>query len=53
MNQRILLRNFSEISVREKGSIALIQNHLGYKAELVLDPTLLIIKNLLIYYQVY
>ena len=45
---KYLLKNFSEISVREKGSIELIQKHLGYKAEFVLDPTLLIIKNLLI-----
>jgi len=42
---KYLLKNFSEISVREKGSIELIQKHLGYKAEFVLDPTLLINKQ--------
>ena len=41
----ILLKNFSEISVREKGSIDLIQKNLGYKAKFVLDPTLLINKK--------
>ena len=40
-----LIRNFSEISVREKGSIELIQNHFGIKPKLVLDPTLIINKN--------
>jgi len=42
---KYLLKNFSEISTREKGSIKLIKNHLGYKAKFVLDPTLLINKN--------
>ena len=40
-----LLKKFTGISVREKNSIKLIKNHLGYKAELVLDPTLLINKK--------
>ena len=42
---KYLLKNFSGISVREKGSICLIKKHLGYKAEFVLDPTLLINKK--------
>ena len=42
---KYLLKNFSEISVREKGSIDLIQKNLGYKAKFVLDPTLLINKK--------
>jgi len=40
-----LLRNFSGISVREKGSINLIENHLGFRPIFVLDPTLLIDKK--------
>ena len=42
---RKLLKNFTGISVREKGSIKLIQEHLGITPELVLDPTLLIDKQ--------
>ena len=42
---RYLLQNFSGISVREKGSISLIKKHLGFKAQFVLDPTLLINKS--------
>ena len=42
---KYLLKNFTGISVREKGSIELIQKHLSYKAEFVLDPTLLINKK--------
>ena len=42
---KYLLQNFSGISVREKGSISLIEKHLGYKPEFVLDPTLLINKK--------
>ena len=42
---KYLLKNFTGISVREKGSIKLIENHLGVKSELVLDPTLLINKK--------
>jgi len=42
---KYLLKNFTGISVREKGSIDLIQKHLGYKVEFVLDPTLLINKK--------
>lgn len=40
-----LLKNFTGISVREKGSIELIQKHLGITPEFVLDPTLLIDKK--------
>ena len=40
-----LIKNFTGISVREKGSINLIQNHLGIKPIFVLDPTLLINKK--------
>ena len=39
------LKNFTGISVREKLSIKLIDNHLGIKPFLVLDPTLLIDKK--------
>ena len=39
------LRNFSDISVREEGSINIIKKHLGIKPKLVLDPTLLIDKK--------
>ena len=40
-----LLKNFSGISVREKGLSTLIKKHLGIKAYYVLDPTLLIDKK--------
>ena len=40
-----LLRNFTGISVREEGSIKLIEKHFGVKPELVLDPTILIDKK--------
>ena len=40
-----LLKDFSGISIREKGSIKLIKKHLGIKPLLVLDPTLLIDKE--------
>lgn len=42
---KYLLKNFTGISVREKGTIKYIENHLGLKAEFVLDPTLLINKD--------
>jgi len=42
---KYLIKNFTGISVREKGSIKLIENHLGIKPTLVLDPTLLIDKK--------
>ena len=40
-----LLKDFNGISVREEGSIKLIEQHFGVKPELVLDPTLLIDKK--------
>lgn len=42
---KYLLKNFTGISVREKGSIKLIEKYLGFKPLLVLDPTLLIEKK--------
>ena len=39
------LKSFTGISVREKSSIKLIENHLGIKSVFVLDPTLLINKK--------
>ena len=42
---KLLLNNFTGISVREKGSIKLIKEHLGYEPTFVLDPTLLIDKK--------
>ena len=35
-----MLKNFGGVSIREKTSIELIQNHLGIKPIFVLDPTL-------------
>ena len=40
-----LLKKFRAVSVREKGSIKLINKHLGINPVLVLDPTLLINKK--------
>lgn len=40
-----LLKNFTGISVREEGSIKLIEQHFGVSPQLVLDPTLLINKK--------
>ena len=42
---KYLLKNFTGISIREKGSIKYIESHLGFKAEFVLDPTFLINKR--------
>ena len=42
---RHLLKNFTGISVREKNSVKLVEMNLGYKAQFVLDPTLLIDKK--------
>ena len=42
---KLLLKKFTAVSVREKGSIQLIENHLGFKPDFVLDPTLLINKD--------
>lgn len=40
-----LIHNFTQISVREKGSIKLINDHFNVKPIFVLDPTLLIEKK--------
>ena len=40
-----LLKNFTGISLRERGSIKLVEEHLGIKSDFVLDPTFLINKN--------
>ena len=40
-----LLKNFTGISIREEGSVKLIQEHLNITPEVVLDPTLLIDKQ--------
>ena len=40
-----LIKTFNGISTREKGSIKLIEDHLGIKPILVLDPTLIINKK--------
>ena len=40
-----LLKNFTGISTREKGSINMIEKHLGIKSTFVLDPTFLIDKR--------
>ena len=40
-----LLKNFTGISVREIGSIKMVEKHLGIKPLFVLDPTLLIDKK--------
>ena len=42
---KYLLKNFTGISVREIGSIKMIERHLGIKPVFVLDPTLLIDKK--------
>ena len=42
---QLLLKDFSEISVREKNAVKLVQDHLGIKPQYVLDPTMLIDKN--------
>ena len=42
---KLLLKNFTGFSVREKGSIQLIKKHLGIEPLFVLDPTLLINKE--------
>lgn len=40
-----LLKNFSGISVREKGSVNLVEKYLNFTPEVVIDPTLLIDKK--------
>lgn len=46
---KVLLKNFTGISVREIGSIKLIKDHLGIESQFVLDPTLLIDKKYYLY----
>jgi hypothetical protein len=45
MKAKNLLKNFTGISVREKGIVKLAKKHLGIKPLFVLDPTFLINKN--------
>ena len=40
-----LISNFSDVSVRERGSIKLIEQHFNISPKLVLDPTLIIDKS--------
>ena len=42
---KFLLKNFTGVSLREKGSIKLVENHLGIHPSFMLDPTLLIDKK--------
>ena len=42
---KLLIKNFTGISVREISAIKLVKTHLGIKPVFVLDPTLLIDKN--------
>ena len=42
---KLLLKNFTGISIREKDSIKLIKKHLGIEPIFVIDPTLLIEKK--------
>ena len=44
-----LLKNFSGISVREKGSVNLVEKYLNIIPEVVIDPTLLIDKKYYLY----
>ena len=45
INIKNILKNFTGVSVRENCAVDLVQQHLGIKPELVLDPTLLINKK--------
>jgi vacuolar-type H+-ATPase subunit F/Vma7 len=42
---KFLLKNFTGISVREKGSVKVVESHLGIKPIFVLDPTFLIARK--------
>jgi len=42
---KILLKHFKGISVRERGAVDLVENHLGIRPLFVLDPTFLINKK--------
>jgi len=44
-----LLKNFTGISVREKGSVNLVEKYLNITPEVVIDPTLLIDKKYYLY----
>jgi hypothetical protein len=44
-NAKLLLKNFTGVSVRERGAVDIVYNHLGIKPLFVLDPTFLIDKN--------
>ena len=50
-----LIKNFTDISTREKSSVKIIKSHLGIEPKFVLDPTLLIDKkyylNIIKYYK--
>ena len=46
---KVLLKNFTGISVREIRSVKLIKDHLGIESQFVLDPTLLIDKKYYLY----
>ena len=46
---KVLIKNFTGISVREIGSVKLIKDHLGIEFQFVLDPTLLIDKKYYLY----
>ena len=48
-----LLKNFTGISIREKGSKDLVKKHFGINPEIVLDPTLLIDKKYYIIIKLY
>ena len=45
MISRNLLKNFTGISIRERGSIKLVKNHFHINPDYVIDPTLLIDKQ--------
>ena len=42
---KYLLKNFTGISFREKGTVRIVKKHLNLKSKFVLDPTLLLDKN--------
>lgn len=42
---KMLIKNFSAVSVREESGILLCREHLGVDAEFVLDPTMLLSKD--------
>lgn len=44
-NAKILLQNFTGVSVREIGAVDMVQKHFGFKPTYVLDPTFIIDKK--------